>query len=667
MRDIEKILTENEERKKKLFYEYDPYIGIGSPVPRFRMQIDKERYFYAPNSFMDEPIVDMIMQYGSIKEFYSSTQEEFSEEDFELGLQDIFELRFKHDFEFWAASCGKIKKKKDEGENQSKESMILFKLNHGQLILHKEMERQRLANLPIRAIEVKDRQFGSSTYFTFYGTWLALYHYTNWNMAICAAFDEQARNIRGKITTLAKEYPKHLNKIELRPYEGSNKNKLIVHRECVLGVGSIQNPENLRSFDFDCLICSELRDWVETKQRKPEDMLLGLRAGIANVPGTLIVLESTPKGAGGLFHAEYTAAKKGESGYAPLYVPWFIHKNHTKEIDDYNAFINKMSEYDWFMWGEGATLEGIKWYNQKKKGERFSDKMMKSEYSTNDVEAFQFGTDLVFNTEDIEKNRQFCKKPEAKGELRAIGITGHDALIGIEFEDNPLGNLVVWQYPDKDLKMMHRYSTVMDIGGRREKADKTVITVMDRYHMMYGGKPEKVARWRGNIDLDRAAWKAIQIAEWYNKSLFTPEMNVLSTKENRKTDGDGFLTVIDEIYPYYSNVFMRVTIDKVKKESLERIGFWMTPPMKAKIVNDLIKGYRDMTYFEFDEEALNEAQNFEYKEDGTMGAIEGEHDDNLISTGINLWVCTNYLPLPYLIQNTPAFEEKIVGDGMANF
>jgi hypothetical protein len=71
-----------------------------------------------------------------------------------------------------------------------------------------------------------------------------------------------------------------------------------------------------------------------------------------------------------------------------------------------------------------------------------------------------------------------------------------------------------------------RYITIFDPQkGLSEKADWGVITVIDRYWMMFGGKPEIVAEWRGRIDKDIAIWVAAQIAAFYNNSLLVVESN----------------------------------------------------------------------------------------------------------------------------------------------
>ena len=72
-----------------------------------------------------------------------------------------------------------------------------------------------------------------------------------------------------------------------------------------------------------------------------------------------------------------------------------------------------------------------------------------------------------------------------------------------------------------------RYLTVVDIGGRSNKADWSVIVVFDRMFMVDGGKPMVVAQWYGHCDIDRLAWRAAQIASFYNNSLLVIESNTL--------------------------------------------------------------------------------------------------------------------------------------------
>ena len=104
-------------------------------------------------------------------------------------------------------------------------------------------------------------------------------------------------------------------------------------------------------------------------------------------PGTLIVLESTAKGVGSLFHHEWTSASNGESGYVPVFVPWFEIELYQKEIEpeSMDKFIDTVfsDTYLSFLWNEGASLQGINWYVYYKASENWSDWRMQAEFPNN--------------------------------------------------------------------------------------------------------------------------------------------------------------------------------------------------------------------------------------------------------------------------------------------
>ncbi len=64
-------------------------------------------------------------------------------------------LRCRHDFEFWAVTCARIKDK-------STGRTIPFRLNKPQRRVLAVMEKQRMNRCPIRIIMLKARQWGGS-------------------------------------------------------------------------------------------------------------------------------------------------------------------------------------------------------------------------------------------------------------------------------------------------------------------------------------------------------------------------------------------------------------------------------------------------------------------------------------------------------------------------
>ena len=106
--------------------------------------------------------------------------------------------------------------------------------------------------------------------------------------------------------------------------------------------------------------------------------------------------------------------------------------------------------------------------------------------------------------------------------------------------------------------MTNRYLVVVDIGGRSNKADFSVVTVFDRYWMIEGGKPSVVAQWYGHIDMDILAWKSAQIAKYYNNALLVIESNTLETHDKeRDVDGDQSHFILNQIRDVYDNLYAR--------------------------------------------------------------------------------------------------------------
>ncbi len=57
---------------------------------------------------------------------------------------------------------------------------------------------------------------------------------------------------------------------------------------------------------------------------------------------------------------------------------------------------------------------------------------------------------------------------------------GEEALTGLRFHEDAQGLLWVWKLPeeDDDVEITDRYLTVVDVGGRTEKADWSDIVVL---------------------------------------------------------------------------------------------------------------------------------------------------------------------------------------------
>ena len=656
---VNEIIAENKKRYDALFAEYDPLKGIGSPLERFPLtyyiQKDKPLTVFLPISMKQEPIIAAMLKNPNIYELSKIT---FNGQIdcLDLFLAVLMHTRFKHDFEFWAYITLKIQDKitfKD----------VPFKMRYAQRLYFLELEKMRLAGVPIRIILLKARQWGGSTLTQMYMLWIQVIHKVNWHSAICADVEDQAKNVRGMYHRAAATYPADVGTITLAPYEKSGKNRMVQERGCIIGIGSMQEPENLRSYNFAMLHLTETGSWKETLMKKPEDLTQTLRGMLVDEPYTLEVLESTAKGVGNFFHREWLAAKNKISGYKAVFIPWFVIDIYLRPIDDYEAFIKNMNSYDWIQWKRGATLEGINWYKKHKADKNYSDWRMQSEFPGDDIEAFAATGSRVFAPEYVQNMRKYCMEPEYIGQLFAKGKKGKDAFKDLEFKSTPNGELWIWALPDKTEQCLNRYVTTVDIGGRTKDADYSTIRVLDRYWSMYGGAAEMVATWKGHLDQDLFAWVAVQVAEFWNHSLFIVETNSLR-KEKVASEGDHYLTILNEIAEVYDKVFIRVSPEKVKGNQPVLYGLHMGQN-KTMIIDAQNAALRDQTYIERDVRVLDECDCYENKPDGTMGAVDGMHDDLVIPSAMANWAHNSPLAMDacrLVEKSSTIIKKKIISE-----
>ena len=79
------------------------------------------------------------------------------------------------------------------------------------------------------------------------------------------------------------------------------------------------------------------------------------------------------------------------------------------------------------------------------------------------------------------------------------------------------------------------------------------------------------------------------------------------------------------------------------------------------IIDNMISLLRDEQYIERDQDACNEFDLYEKKDNGSWGAIDGHHDDILMTRLIGLYVAYTE-DLPKEITTKPIRQRKIVSE-----
>lgn len=670
---IKGIIEENDRRNAIIYAKFDPITGYGSIGERKKVTIEDFPLHkqWLPVEMMRVPLVKQIIKAGTINAFLAEIGSENFEEDRLKVIEQFVRLRCRYDFAFWAATFVYIKNK-GGGED------VLFRLTRPQRRFVARLEQLRNAGKPIRIILLKARQWGGSTTSQLYMAWLQLIHKVGLNSLIISLQGSSSDEIKDMFDRMIKAYPIEMlhkigeaykeNEPKLVGVGKSGNISRVPQCNCKIKIGTAERPDSCRGGDYNLVHLSEVGLWKATEGKKPEDIVRSACSGILYRPYTMIVYESTANGVGNFFQREYDAAKKKQSQFEAMFVSWFDIEQYTAPIDDIYSFalnlyenrdnenVNSAREecgkYLWWLWEKGATLEAIQWYIYER-AKYNEHAQMASEYPSDDIEAFVHSGTMVFDKNKVEAFDKSCKPAKYIGDVYADGDEGKMAFKNLRFAEDKKGCFSVWELPEiyENEKVTNRYLTVVDVGGRSNKADWSVIVVFDRLFMKDGGKPVVVAQWYGHIDIDLLAWKAGQIAAFYDNSLLVIESNTLETHDkDRDVDGDQSQYILNQLKNVYDNLYARKqSAEDIREGRPVKYGFHTNISTKPMVISTLIKVIRERLYIERDRNCLDEYLVYEKKQNGSYGAIVGKHDDLLMTRAIGLRICFFEMDLPKVI------------------
>lgn len=598
--NINEIIEANEKRKRELEEKYDPTTGVGCCPPRVEWKRKTD----------DGETRTILIPETMAVELHTTPCD---------GDLEWEQMRIKHDFEYWCATYVTILDKMSG-------RLVKMTLNYPQRRVLQILENQRHTECPLRLIMLKARQWGGSTLVQIYMAWIQLVLKKNWNSLICGHLLQTSAVIKSMYSRLLRNYRRELTpdgkKPTLKTFEGSHNVNQLSSSESLVITGSAQNQDAIRGYDVKMAHLSEVAFWPDTTLHSPEDVIRSISGSIPLEPLTLLVLESTANGVGNYFHNEWLRSQKGESDKKAVFVPWYEIGIYSLDVNDAPKLISELDSYEKQLWERGCTLEKINWYHNKRK-EYPTHNLMMAEFPTTAIEAFVSTAHNVFPTEHIDRLNQSIKLKAKRGDI--VG-NGNKSLTGLTFEEIDSGMMEVWKMPESS-KMRYRYVVAVDVGGRKDYSDWSVIAVFDRYSTDELGfrVPEIVAQWRGHTYHDLLAWKAAQIARFYCNALLVFESNTL------ECEGELGETILDEIKVAYHHVYHRH--DKNNKPVP---GFHTNRRSKQDIINQLVACVRDDAYIEHDQKAVDEMANYELDPNKGYGARKGTHDDILMTRAIGL-------------------------------
>lgn len=226
-------------------------------------------------------------------------------------------------------------------------------LNEAQLHLHTKVQEQLGSMGRVRAIVLKGRQQGVSTYTEARMYWL-LSHRRGAKAYILTHEQKATDNLFGMVERFYKEAPP-----DYRPHLGASNAKELVFDmlDSRYEVATAGSKDTGRSGTAQYLHGSEIGFWQHAA-----DHLAGLGQVVPDAPGTEIILESTANGTANVFHELWTMATKGKSEYTPVFIPWFWQKEYARPAP---TDFELMAREDDYREAYGLTIEQMAWRQKK--------------------------------------------------------------------------------------------------------------------------------------------------------------------------------------------------------------------------------------------------------------------------------------------------------------
>lgn len=230
---------------------------------------------------------------------------------------------------------------------------VPLSLNPAQRHLHKRIEIQRESTGKVRAIVLKGRQQGISTYTEGRYYW-RLSHQRGKRAMILTHEQAATDNLFGMVSRFYDQAP-----AEYRPHLGASNAKELVFDllESRYSVATAGAKDTGRGGTAQLFHGSEIAFWPHAQQH-----LAGIGQIVPDLPGTEVIFESTANGTANVFHELWQLASKGRSDFLPVFIPWMWQPEYTAAATPDFEMSQADDEYrDAY----GCTLEQMVWRRRK--------------------------------------------------------------------------------------------------------------------------------------------------------------------------------------------------------------------------------------------------------------------------------------------------------------
>jgi hypothetical protein len=407
---------------------------------------------------------------------------------------------------------------------------------------------------------------------------------------------------------------------------------------------------------------TEAAHYPKTPGRDENELIASLFQLVPRTPGTVIVLESTPKGEGGKFHSTWTGAltfeelkahhaagtvPSGWNGFVKIFQAWHEFPGYTVAVTpaQANEIMRTLTRREEELLEEYEHIDAgrLAWRRKVLAGPDFDgdEELFEQEYPSDDVRCFAGSGRKVF----LWKSVSAMKERARDGETGTVTWTGGKEGAAFEIGAEEHGHwLRMWEKPTHG----HSYLIVVDpmtgdqAGGDDPDSHGALVLRAGGYTGAGWRPPGQAARLADVYGERQSRRKNAIVCRW--------GIDILEERIARtaKLYGD-CLVVVEEnmdrgliqLLRQRNNVhlYRRETEDKVTKVVTEFYGWRTTAKNRTAILEGLVAAVRNLDVEGsgiecFDARVLTEMERFIEDEDGRWEAGSGWHDDGILAWAI---------------------------------
>ena len=534
-------------------------------------------------------------------------------------------------------------------EKMTKQLLPLYELlNWEQKALLEHVVDDLTHGRPIRYIILKARQMGISTLIE-----ALCYWWTSTHRYVTSVIIAHEKNAVGALYKMFRRYYEYSHPYFQPDRKYNTKNELVFdvsdevkkqYQEQGLTPPGLQSEIKTmvaadgkgRADNINFFHGSEVAFWDDSA-----DIVSSALQAVPMAAESFVFLESTANGIGGYFYDEWQLAKRGhltDSQFVPLFFAWWEHYKYelpaTKEeighIDEEEQALCDLFEEaeipEWQWWRK------IAWRRRKKLEFRTDPKKFYQEYPATPEEAFLASGRPVFDIRMLQKMEKIAQDQAKKFPYRCGEIVKNEdpyspqKYIFREMrrvgEQDPSA-LRVWWLPERGRKYVIGVDVSEGIeieSSKGREPDYSVIEVVDQATL------KTVARWRGYIDPDKLGEVVFAIGKFYNDALVGVEVN-----------NHGIATAAYLKNNFYRNLYMRESAEDDQFQVRTTKFGWATNKKTKPIMISMLQAcIREGDIIDLDVTAIRELMSYVKRDDGSMAAQEGQHDDCVMAKAIAL-------------------------------